>query len=344
MTCEGIKNDKDIRSPIFVIGNPRSGTTLLRIILTSHSHIGIPPEAPFLIKLFYEFGHIKKFDKNQINRFKSRLESEKINLGKRWNVKIDDLFQPIEDFLDKSYSDVCANIYIKFQEVRGLKKVKIWGDKNNPYGKYLSELNYLYPSARFIHIVRDGRAVFNSYKELDEKEEHEYKPVLSREAHLVAQQWCEYVTMVDSQLKSIAPERHVTVRYEDIVTNFDKTIRDLCDFLGVEYEQSMRYFDKYNREQELEPTEYSWKKNTLLPIQLDKPDLWRKSLSKHQCYVFQQIAAGPLINYGYITRRELDLKHNGLAKMFRLVKVSQIKQIIRNLRFYMFKVKIFVTR
>ena len=54
-----------IRNPIFVVGNPRSGTTLLRLVLTSHSKINIPPESNFIIRKMKKYKKPKtKGDKN----------------------------------------------------------------------------------------------------------------------------------------------------------------------------------------------------------------------------------------------------------------------------------------
>ena len=48
--------------PVFILANPRSGSTLFRLMLAAHPSIVIPPESEFIVKLYPKFGHIESFN------------------------------------------------------------------------------------------------------------------------------------------------------------------------------------------------------------------------------------------------------------------------------------------
>lgn len=293
-------DDKALRnSPVFILGNPRSGTTLFRLLLTSHPKIGIPPESEFIVALFKRYGAVQAFDADTLKKLRSDLAGGIINLAEQWKVDLDSLFANSESFLGLDYAGVCAHIYCKFQIVRGFSEPVIWGDKNNAYGNYIDVLNYLFPSARFIHLVRDGRAVLNSYKKLNVDKAQKHAPILTKEVKIVAHQWADMTDRIDRHLKKFAPDRHVTVRYEDLVRDFDQVTKNLCDFLQIEYNASMRDFDELNRQYELEPREYGWKANTFEPIDPTKCDSWLRELIDDDIRAFETEAANRLARYGY---------------------------------------------
>lgn len=288
-----------IGSPVFVVGNPRSGTTLFRLILTAHSRVGIAPETAFIVRLYPKYGHVKRFDDQTLQRLEADLNSPAIDLEGHWKVTTSELFAPRDEFLGRSYPEVCAQLYRRFHLARGLGTVEIWGDKNNAYGNYLDVLNHLFPTARFIHVVRDGRAVLNSYKKLQKDDGHKYAPVLPRAAHSVALRWVDMVDRIDRHMTRKLKNRQLTVRYEDVLHDFEPTMGKVCQFLGIAYEDVMREFDQVNRKFELEPREYGWKENTFKPLDRDKTESWRTELDPREIEIFEREAAGTLTRFGY---------------------------------------------
>ena len=53
----------------FIIGRPRSGTTLLRVLFEAHPHVLIPPESPFIISLYKKYGKVTTWDDRVIREF-----------------------------------------------------------------------------------------------------------------------------------------------------------------------------------------------------------------------------------------------------------------------------------
>jgi len=300
--------------------------------------VGIAPESAFIAQLFPKFGHIRSFDERTLSRFEMVLNSPEIDIENFWKVPASALMQPREDFLGRSYAEACAQIYRNFHSVRGLGPVDMWGDKNNAYGNYLNVLSFLFPSARFIHLVRDGRAVFNSYKKLATKPEHKYAPVLPKTAKSVALRWVDTVSRIDRHLSRFAPGRHLAVRYEDVLGDFESTIGRVCAFLGLEYESRMREFDQLNRRYELEPREYGWKKNTFKPLDPDKAISWRTELAMQEVKIFEREAAHMLTRYNYPLVSGIAANEKPVWLTPALLK-GRIREGARSVRFHVVKAR-----
>lgn len=326
------------KSPVFILGNPRSGTTLFRLVLTAHPKIGIPPESEFIVAAFKRFGSVRCFDASALEALKSDLNGDVVNLGEQWKVDINELFCDSDNFLGKDYAGVCSQLYRQFQIIRGFEQIEIWGDKNNAYGNYVDVLTYLFPSARFIHLVRDGRAVLNSYKKLETNPGHKYAPILPKTAQSVALRWVDTVSRIDRHLSRLAPENHLTVRYEDVLSNFVPEIGRVCKFLGIEYESKMLHFDQLNRRHELEPHEYGWKKNTYKPLDSKKAVSWRTELAMQEMEIFERQAASILCRFDYplVSNINADQKSNSLAPA--LIK-GRVKEQARSVRLNLVKIR-----
>lgn len=285
--------------PVFILGNPRSGTTFFRLVLTAHSKIGIPPETDFIVRHFLRYGHIHSFSEDQWNSFAAELFNGPIDLRERWKVTATDLLLNKNDFVGKSFSAICSQIYQNYQSARGFAAKEVWGDKNNAYGNYIDVLNYIFPSARYIHLVRDGRAVLNSYRKLEAQPRQLRAPMLPKDAKEVAFRWVDMTGRIDRHLRKYAPDRHLCLRYEDIIGDFENEIARVTHFLGIQYEEEMRDFYKMNRKHEFEPREYAWKENTFKPLDPEKKDAWLTELTECDIEAFERGAAKTLIRYNY---------------------------------------------
>lgn len=285
--------------PVFILGNPRSGTTMLRLMLTSHEDIGIPPESEFIVRLFSRYGHLKSFSQSEIAEFRNSLSGDPIDLAEQWEVPLDALFYDAQALLGKPYAEVCASIYRAYQRAKGLAPTQLWGDKNNAYSQYVDLLARLYPEARFVHLLRDGRAVLNSYRKLSTEDDNIYAPVLPKDAFEVALRWTDTTSRIERHLRQHAVRRWISIRYEDLLEEPEAQSRHLCKFLDLPYDPSMLEFHLRNSEQSLEPKRYGWKANTFLPLDKKKSTSWLTELSPRALERFESIASPALRRYGY---------------------------------------------
>lgn len=291
----------EVDSPLFIIGNPRSGTSLLRLLLTCNSQILIPPECGFIIWLHKKYANWRVYDNNDLSRINEFLNDL---LKCR---KFDTWFLPraiIEDQIitcqPASYAELCSTVYLAFGT--GIGKIfSIWGDKNNYYLNHLDELFVMYKNARFLHIVRDGRDVACSYREvMSEKSISPYAPIFETNISDIALEWSCNVMKVDSFMSRIPSNATMTVKYEHLVSEPLSAIKNICKWLTIPFEQDMLNFYHQNRDRRLEPDlTMDWKRRTLQPIGAETVKRHVSLLSSDDHNKFLNVAMVALRRFSY---------------------------------------------
>ena len=291
-----------VSPPLFILGNPRSGTTLLRLVLTSNSKLLIPPECGFIIWLESKYGNWVKSDCRDPVRVSNFLDD--LFVCKKfdtWGIDRKIVKGLIEEVQPSKYRDLCGTIYIAYG-FSTERFFSMWGDKNNFYIHHLNKIFTLFENARFLHIVRDGRDVACSYREVDaEKSNSPYAPKLNTEIPAIALEWTNNVMKVDSFMCSVPKIQAMTVKYEDFVKNPSDVTKMICDWLGIPFEPKMLNFYQINSDKNLEPKlTMDWKKRTLLPISDDTVGRHKKYLNKQELFHFEFHAALALARFDYI--------------------------------------------
>lgn len=281
------------QSPLFVLGNPRSGTSLLRIILNAHPNIVIPPECGFLQWWYTKYKEWSIWDCNptKVEEYvKDVLSSKKIE---GYSILENDLTNYILSNEPKNYASLSALVYHFY----GRKKdVKLWGDKNNYYINHIPLIKEIYPNAKFVHLIRDGRDVACSYKELSKNIETGaiYRPILSNKVVEIANEWKSNNTLIANEIRN---NSHYIVKYEDIVLNFDKTIKKILDFLKLPWNDSVENYYKLNDEPS---STLKWKAKTLEPLDKESVGRFLKELTNEEIKAFESVAHSKLNYYGYV--------------------------------------------
>jgi hypothetical protein len=140
-----------------------------------------------------------------------------------------------------------------------------------------------------------------SYLALNKSEAtSDYYPRLNKNIQAIAQEWSENINIVSRSFKDLHRSRFVEVKYEDLVSEPQKTLGRLCAHLGVEFTDIMLDYHIINKRDNLEPIEFlAWKSRIL--EQVDNSSIGRyKSLGKDNLRLFENIAMKSLSRYGYI--------------------------------------------
>ena len=165
-----------MNKPIFILGNPRSGTSLLRSIINSHDNIIIPPECGFL-----QFLHAKyqgfNFSIKILNTFVEDLFLTKKIEG--WFLDKQNLKEYLFQKKPNNYQYLVYLVYKFYGETNQNKKVLYWGDKNNYYLHHLDLLNSIFVNSRYIQIIREPKDVVSSYLNVHRLPNSKYKPRFS---------------------------------------------------------------------------------------------------------------------------------------------------------------------
>lgn len=211
--------------PIFILGCPRSGTTLLRVMLNAHPRIAIPPETRFLIPAYLRrrrFGGLRtRAQRERLARF---VLDRPLSRFSRLEVPADE----VRARMDKAASlgAALAAPFAAYAERLGKAR---WGDKRPFYYSFVDELDRLYPDAQFVHVVRDGRACAASLK----------RPPFDYGSERAMVTWLNAVYSCRRAGERLGPERYHEVRYEDLVADPETSLRAMCGFLGEEFDPAM---------------------------------------------------------------------------------------------------------
>jgi hypothetical protein len=279
ITPEGIKRIGAIPMN-FVVGKERSGTTLLQVMLNTHPNITAPPETRFLMLLSSRYGKVKQWTEPIITNFCNDLFREKL-FSNFWKVNKEELKRyclAAKDFL--TYPLICK---IVFYLENPTKPVKLFFDKNPIYYYFLPELNALFPEAKYIHIVRDYRANIVSHRHV----------FTIKQSADISYRWTK-VNMLIEKAKSQYPEKFFTLKYEALVSNTSNSLKEVCAFLGVPFEEKMAadhtsgIYSTFNSN-----VKEGFRKihgNVFNPVTSSYVDEWRKTLTAEDIASSERVA------------------------------------------------------
>lgn len=290
-----------MNSPIFVLGSPRSGTTMLRLMLNNHRNIVIPPECGFAI-WFYEKYHSKEIDKTTIEHFIADLvHAKKIET---WNLDFEMLRKYLMAKQPSVYAELVSHVY-EFYGYSANRNFLRWGDKNNFYVRYIDIIKEMFPSSRLIHIVRDGRDVACSYKTINRSNiESKYAPHLPDTISAIASQWVDNLQAVIESFTKISWQQTYEIRYEDLTSESGTELKKLCIFLEESYDPEMEFYYLKNQAEQLEPPEFlQWKAKTLERATTSQVGRYKAELTVNEMEEFERIASSMLQRYNYRLER-----------------------------------------
>lgn len=247
---------------IFIVGVSRSGTTLMRRILRSHSRIAIADENHYLGHLLPREGARHAFrragdlrDDAAIRRLVALIFSAEFQRGSRlrgvstfWRWVASNVPRPeLERRLlaaERTERGVFTALLRTYADARGRP---IMGEKTPAHIAWVDTLLDWYPGARVVHMFRDPRAVYVSElrRRVERPESLPYRwlvraPLLMRGFVLVEVAWAWAGAVAHHRtLARRYPDHYRMVRFEDLVRSPEHTIDDLCAFLGIETEPRM---------------------------------------------------------------------------------------------------------
>jgi Sulfotransferase family len=284
--------------PIYVIGSPRSGTSLLRLMLTCHPEISIPPEGHFFLWLEAKFGQ-RTFPEASLQFIDELVETKKFET---WGVEKKLLEKLFSEYAPQNFRDAVALVYCSYGIFKERSEFKYWGDKNKLWKEKLYNVLDYFPNSKFVHIVRDGRDVACSIKELSEKEMHtiKYGPKIPDNINNIANHWATNLTFIQKFLSSLEQDKYITVRYEDLILSPKITLTKITKFLQLEFSELMLDYARRNRDEQLEPAAtMQWKLKLNSDLEQGNIGKFRTLLTQQDVAIFENQCEGILKYYGY---------------------------------------------
>lgn len=294
-----------VQAPFFIVSSPRSGSTLLRLLLTAHPDLCIPPESKFLVKLFDRFGRREPFGQKDLDEFIDQLYKDK--KFPDWGIPKDALREKLINAGTSSYRDGVDAVYRAYLE-RTWPDAKIWGDKNPAYRAHLPTLLSVFPNARIIHLLRDVRAVYLSMKNVAVKQGKRPLAKIVR----ATQKWQTAIREINKHDRN---SQFLTIRYEDLVTETEATLTKVCEFLGVPFRQRMLEFYAENAAKGLVPKSRMAKHgNTLRPVTAERTEAWRTEVPAAEIEALEYLNRALMSQLGYVPTTS-GLSARGLARL-----------------------------
>ena len=285
---------------VFILGNPRSGTSLFRLMLNSHSKICATPECGFLHWWYKKYADWDKtcVSNNRLNEYISDLKSSK--RIEDWNMDYDKLKEKIIKERPDNYAMLGELVYIFYAEQKG-KYPNVIADKNNYYINHYNDLKVIWPDAKYILVVRDGRDVACSYLNIETLVTNSpYKPKLSTDISTIAKEWSTNNQNIVSFSETLNSDQFMVIRYEDFVTESELYLSKVCGFLGLNFESNMlNYFIKNAEEQDEPLSSLDWKKKTLEKPDKDNIGKYKMELGNDSIEEFNAIASSLLLKFNY---------------------------------------------
>jgi len=268
--------------PVFIVGAPRSGTTMLAAMIGSHSQFAVGPESQFFSKLSPQTLKTAVADPSWPDAAVEALGS--LTLA---DQSVAELFETdageIRAFLaerEPSARAILEALTVPFAAARGKPG---WAEKTPNHLLNLDTIRAEWPEATVVRIIRDPRDAALSTGRL---------PTFSSSFVANTLMWRSWQDRAAPFFETDA--RAITIRYEDLVANPEAQLRSLCEFLGVVYEPAMIEFA--SAAADVSSENETWKKPVSGELDRSRMYAWRETLDEGQ----KRFAN--LINHEYLAR------------------------------------------
>lgn len=276
------------RNPyVFVVGCPRSGTTLLQRMLDCHPRLAVANDTHFITRVVQRLtdGMDPPLTSDLIEKVLHYKRFPRLGLSEAVVLKAAARARTYGEFVSVLYS-----------EYGRLREKPLAGEKTPDYVRYLPLLHALFPWVRIIHIIRDGRDVTLSMRQWAREGKGPGRFELWREDPLAvcALWWRWHVATGRRDGAGLGPFRYREVKYEDLVARPDETLRGIATFLELPFAPEMLAY--YVGKTRYAPG-LSSKKAWLPPT----PGLrdWRTQMGDRDVALFEAIAGDLLAELGY---------------------------------------------
>lgn len=239
---------------VFIIGCPRSGTTILGEFFQNNSNCSYYREIDI-----WE----KPLNSTAFNLYLKTISiiTQITRKHRRLTIFLQGIRQILVDFLKSirflsnkdntnrgqrlTADDVLSEMEKKARSYLGEKNLVV---KTNANSLRIPFLKKLFPDSKFIHIIRDGRDVICSLMNAPsgflwsyikppgwKEKKKQYKGYLR-----CAWQWKETIEIINKDKKILSPEDYIEITYEDLVKNPESTMREIFKKLDIPFEQAQK--------------------------------------------------------------------------------------------------------
>jgi hypothetical protein len=275
-----------LHAPVFIVGHPRSGTSLLAAMLGRNPEVLALPETHFFNEVRYALApHYSKGP----DAVASRLQATRMRHLPLGQVAVRNALAGAE----MSPKGVFDAILIAMLMQSGRHRIV---EKTPVHIRHIDDILAMWPDAHVIWIVRDGRAAISSLRKLD---------WASKDLSTLARQWTRNMRFAISAHDSY-PAQVTRVEYEDLISCPEDVLLHVCRRIELRYDRVM--LDHNQPTQTVSSFEDEWKANVGSPMIASRASAWREELRPDEIIEIEAIIGPLLVNLGYLTSRPGSLR------------------------------------
>jgi len=268
-------------TPIFIVGAPRSGTSMLRVMLNRHPNIAICDETYFFYYVYLRrraFGDLQNINNRKIlvDRYLSirRIRSQQLDLPGLSTALMQN---------GNTYPAFFLSLINYYADCQGKLRC---GEKTPQHALYTDLLCDWYPGCKIIHIIRDPRDVVASLMRM---------PWASKNVTVNALSWLKYIR--GAHRASQRPN-YLLVHYENVVHDPEAAIDSICTFLGETYNPDILATTGQSNVQNV--SKEWWFQRATKQVEKDRIGLWQQELDADQVSMVEWILGSYMDKFGYV--------------------------------------------
>jgi hypothetical protein len=295
-----------LQRPIFVVGCPRSGTTLVQCILSAGSAAFSLPETHFFSEVLPAVDEVRPWAPIEGEPEPDTIvdAAALVTLRRAFEasaeVMLDEAFWTVLAAQPRlTRRDVFVHIVERFRPAVGLRAI----EKTPRHALHLDTITSYFPDARIVNVVRDPIDVASSLLAVPF--------ATSRSVLSHAQRWLESIRAADG-FASRRPGRMHTVLYEELVRAPRAQVVALCRTMDLPYEPRM--LEEFGREATRNVGRgESWKRDVKSGVIVDRNGVWRSRMTPGQAWLVAQATSPERRRFGYVQRPPASLRSIGAA-------------------------------
>lgn len=261
-------------TPLFIVGCPRSGTTLVLRLIRDYLNVGFGRDDGRFLRLGK---HLDRYSDLSNAENLDRLVRDIFD-DEDFRKRFKGLSVDPQDFATllkkKTYAELVRHIYAAFALINGKTR---WGGKTPRYVFHLGELHNILPDAKFIHVIRDGRDVALSLFRMPWG--------APRNAYAAAKYWKACISAAHEYKHNLSAEEYLEVKYEALLTDPVRVFQEMFDFGCFDLDRD-QVIQKFQRE--IHAT-----------LKKDNYNKWMTNMNSPEIKIFEQVAGDMLVQLGY---------------------------------------------
>jgi hypothetical protein len=293
-----------MRTPApFVVGVPRSGTTLMRLMLDAHPELAIPGETHFIPALLRSWKQMMAAGVPEPQRVREAIEL--ITSHPRWkDLGVDrDAFEAhVLGLREPDVGELARAPFVVHAAARNKPR---WGDKTPAYVTKMPRIQRAIPEATFVHVLRDGRDVAMSWAGVSWG---------VHDPAEAARRWVRRITVARRHVRRLRAGSYLELRYEDMVAEPEGTLRSVAEHIELPWDAAMLDYHREAKERmapamrELHSrygrtitAEERERQHALVsePPRADRVSRWREEMPEADRRAFEAIGGELLAELGY---------------------------------------------